>query len=177
MIGVVYLHDIVKHLADEPFSLEKIARPVVAVPENLTMARILELMRVEKTQMLIVSDEYGGTSGLITLEDVVEEVFGELEDSLESERKPIEQYPSGRISARSDVRIDELATFLGLSVDLEDNTDTLATIVINALGRVPRTGDSVQTEFGLMRVENMARRRITRISLVLSPEMRNDVEV
>ncbi len=175
MIGVVYLHDIVKHLQDELFSLEKIARPVVAVPENLTMARILELMRVEKTQMLIVSDEYGGTSGLITLEDVVEEVFGELEDRLESERKPIERYPSGRISARSEVRIDELVAFLGLTLDLSDNTDTLATIVINSLGRVPRTGDSVQTEFGLMRVENMARRRITRISLVLAPHLKNPV--
>ena len=132
-------------------------------------------MRVEKTQMLIVSDEYGGTSGLITLEDVVEEVFGELEDRLESERKPIERYPSGRISARSEVRIDELVAFLGLTLDLSDNTDTLATIVINSLGRVPRTGDSVQTEFGLMRVENMARRRITRISLVLAPHLKNPV--
>jgi len=169
MIGVAYLHDIVLHMDDEEFSLPKIVRPVVAVPENLTMAKILEMMRVEKTQMLIVSDEYGGTSGLVTLEDVVEEVFGDLEDSLESERKPIEQHANGRVSARASVRIDELVTALNLNVDLGENTDTLATIVVNALGRVPRTGDNVTTPLGTMRVENMARRRITRVSVQLAP--------
>jgi CBS domain containing-hemolysin-like protein len=170
LVGVAYLHDIVKHLEDEEFSLENLVRPVVAVPENLTMSKILEMMRVEKTQMLIVSDEYGGTSGLVTLEDVVEEVFGELEDRLESERKPIEEHPNGRISARATVRIDELVSQLKLEVDIGEDTDTLATIVVNALGRVPRTGDSVMTNLGMMRVENMARRRITRVSLQLAPE-------
>jgi len=169
MIGVAYLHDIVKHLEDQEFSLGQLVRPVVAVPENLTMAKILEMMRVEKTQMLIVSDEYGGTSGLVTLEDVVEEVFGELEDRLESDRKPIEEHPNGRISARASVRIDELVALLHLNIDIGEDTDTLATIVVNALGRVPRTGDTVVTEIGLMRVENMARRRITRVSVQLAP--------
>jgi len=173
MVGVAYLHDIVKHLEDDAFSITSIARPVVAVPENLTMAKILEMMRVEKTQMLIVSDEYGGTSGLVTLEDVVEEVFGDLEDRLESDRRPIEEHPNGRVSARASVRIDELVTTLDLNLDLGENTDTLATIVVNALGRVPRTGDSVKTELGVMRVENMARRRITRVSVQLASEIRH----
>jgi CBS domain containing-hemolysin-like protein len=171
MIGVAYLHDIVKHLDDEDFSLEKIVRQVIAVPENLTMAKILEMIRLEKTQMLIVSDEYGGTSGLVTLEDVVEEVFGDLEDRLESDRKPIEEHPGGRVSARATVRIDELVAQLKLDIDIGENTDTLATIVVNALGRVPRTGDSVMTNVGLIRVENMARRRITRVSLQLPPDL------
>ena len=171
VVGVVYLHDIVKHLEADEFNLEKIARPVVAVPENLTLAKIVELMRVEKTQMLIVMDEYGGTSGLVTLEDVVEEVFGDLEDRLESERKPIEVSKNGRVSARADVRIDELITALGLEVDAVDETDTLATIVVDELGRIPRTGDYVRTKFGLIRVENMARTRITRVSILLSQAM------
>ena len=171
LVGVAYLHDIVKHLDDEQFSLEKFVRPVVSVPENLTMAKILEMMRVEKTQMLIVSDEYGGTSGLVTLEDVVEEVFGELEDRLESERTPIERNPNGRVSAKASVRIDELVAALDLNLDIGEDTDTLATIMINALGSVPRTGDSVATHLGLMRVENMARRRISRVSIQLLPEL------
>ena len=171
MIGVAYLHDIVKHLEDEEFRLDKVVRPLVVVPENLTMAKILETIRVQKTQMLIVSDEYGGTSGLVTLEDVVEEVFGELEDSLESERKPVEEYANGRISARASVRIDELVSSLGLHIDIGEDTDTLATIVVNALGRVPRTGDHVETPMGLFRVENMARRRITRVSIQLNSEL------
>lgn len=171
LVGVAYLHDIVKHLEDVDFSLERLVRPIVAVPENLAMAKILEMMRVEKTQMLIVMDEYGGTSGLVTLEDVVEEVFGELEDRLESDRKPIEQHPNGRVSARAGVRIDEFVSYLNLPLDIGEDTDTLATIVINGLGRVPRTGDSVETNLGLIRVENMARRRITRVSVQLLPEL------
>jgi putative hemolysin len=171
MVGVVYLHDIVKNLDAAEFSLEKITRPLVAIPENLTMEKIVASMRDNKTQMLIVMDEYGGTSGLVTLEDVIEEVFGELEDRLESERPPIERLPGGRVSARAEVRLDELITQLKLPLDTEDKTDTLATIFVNSLERVPRPGDSIETEIGLMRVENMARRRITRVSVQVDPKL------
>lgn len=171
LLGIVYIHDILKALNDPEFSLEKIMRPAVAIPENLTMERIVATMRDEKTQILVVMDEYGGTSGLITLEDVVEEVFGELEDRIESERPPVELFPNGRVSARADVRFDELVSKLSLQYPGEEVTDTLATLLVNALERVPRPGDSVQTELGLMRVENMARRRITRVSIQLKPEL------
>jgi putative hemolysin len=171
MIGVAYLHDIFKHWEDPTFSLEEIARPIVAIPENLPMERIVQTMREQKTQLLIVMDEYGGTSGLVTLEDVVEEVFGELEDRLESERPIIETFPNGRVSARADVRFDEIITRLRLPIEPEDNTDTLAQIFVEALERVPKPGDSVETSLGLMRVENMARRRITRVSIQLDPRL------
>jgi putative hemolysin len=171
MVGVAYLHDLVKNLNTADFSLEVIARPLVAIPENLTLEKIVATMRDNKTQMLIVMDEYGGTSGLVTLEDVVEEVFGELEDRLESERPPVEALAGGRISARAETRFDELIHQLKLDLDTTDKTDTLATIIVNALGRVPRPGDSIETEIGIMRVENMARRRITRVSIQLDPKM------
>lgn len=176
LVGLIYLHDVVKHMDDHDFTLEKVVRPMVAIPENLPMEKIVETMRTEKTQMLVVMDEYGGTSGLVTLEDVVEEVFGELEDRLESERPPIEQHPGNRVSARADVRFDELVTRLGLAIDPDETTDTLATILVDALERVPRPGDSVETRLGLMRVENMARRRITRVSIQLAPEVLAPVE-
>jgi CBS domain containing-hemolysin-like protein len=175
MVGLVYLHDIVKHLDDAVFSLEAIVRPLVAIPENLPMERIVQTMREEKTQMLVVMDEYGGTSGVVTLEDVVEEVFGELEDRLESERPVIEQFPAGRVSARADVRVDELVSRLHLNQDFVDDTDTLAQVLIDALERVPRPGDSVETTLGTMRVENMARRRITRVSIQLLPALINPI--
>jgi CBS domain containing-hemolysin-like protein len=170
MVGVAYLHDLVKNLGVEDFSLEAIARPVVAIPENLTLEKIVTTMRDNKTQMLLVMDEYGGTSGLVTLEDVVEEVFGELEDRLESERPPVEVLSGGRVSARAETRFDELIHILKLDLDTTDKTDTLATIIVSALGRVPRPGDSIETEIGIMRVENMARRRITRVSVQLDPK-------
>lgn len=171
LVGIAYLHDIILRLDDPDFNLEKIARPVVAVPENLSLEKIVETMRSEKIQMLVVMDEYGGTSGLVTLEDVVEEVFGELEDRLESERPPIEVHKNGRISAKADVRFDELVSRLELELDPGENTDTLATMIVDALERVPKPGDTVETDLGTLRVENMARRRITRVSVFLRPEL------
>ena len=171
LLGIVYLHDIIKNWNRDDFSLRSLVRPSVAVPENLTADRVLSTMRTEKTQIVIVMDEYGGTSGLITLEDVVEEVFGELEDQLETERPQIEILPNGRVTARADVRFDELCSRLGVEITDEVSTDTLATMFQNALDRVPRSGDTIDTDLGKMFVENMARRRITRVSLILKPGM------
>jgi CBS domain containing-hemolysin-like protein len=167
LIGIVYVHDVIKNLNQPKFDLRKILRPAVTIPENLTLDRIVTRMRDERTQILIVMDEYGGTSGLITLEDVVEEVFGELEDSLEGERPPVEIHGGGRVTARADVRFDELIARLGLDLAEEPATDTLAEMIVEAIERVPRIGDSVETPIGKMRVDNMARRRITRVSLKL----------
>lgn len=167
VVGIVYLHDVVSSVFEEGFALKNIVREAVVIPENLPMDRMIQTMREGKIQMLLVVDEYGGTSGLLTLEDLVEEVFGELEDRLESERPPIERHPGGRISARAGVRFDELVDYLGLSFDEEPTTDTLATLMVDSLGRMPKLGDSVETHLGTLRVENMARRRITRLSIHL----------
>jgi len=170
VVGIVYLQDVVRHWNSENFGLEKIMRPVEAIPENLTLSRAVNRMREAHTQILIVMDEYGGTSGLITLEDIIEEVFGELEDQPESQRPPIERMGPNRLTARADVRYDELLQFLGRDQQEDTNTDTLATLVINALGRVPKLGDLVELPIGKLRVENMARRRITRVWIQLSRE-------
>lgn len=167
--GIVYLHHIVKGFQQENFELKDALREAVVVPENLSLDRIVSQMREARTQMLIVMDEYGGTSGLITLEDVVEEIFGDLEDRLESERPAIEVNPTGRISARSDVRFDELVSRLGADLD-DPATDTLANMIVTELERVPKLGDSIETQLGVLRIENMARHRITRVSLQLSAE-------
>lgn len=167
VMGIAYLHDLVKLLgrsADQ--GVETVIRPAIAVPENLGLDRIIGRMRDDRTQIVIVMDEYGGTSGLITLEDVVEELFGELEDSLESERPPIEIHPSGRVVARASVRFDELVSKLQVELDEDPSTDTLAELIMNAVGRVPQVGDQIETAIGTIRVDNMARRRITRVSLI-----------
>ena len=166
LIGVIYLYDIVRSLDDPNFNLETLARKPVRVPESLTLERMVETMRTEKSQMLIVVDEYGGTSGLVTLEDV----FGELEDSLEGERPPVRIFPGGRVSAKADLRYDELLEKLEIEEDAPSR-ESLATIVVDSLGAIPKLGDSVETPIGRMRVENMARRRITRVGIQLSPEL------
>lgn len=170
VVGIIYLHDVIKHCEDVNFSLEKITREATVVPENLSIDKIISRMREAKTQMLIVVDEYGGTSGLVTLEDVVEEVFGELEDHIEGERPAIDILASGRISCKASVRFDELLEKLEIELAEEPSTDTLATLIVEALGRVPKPGDHIDSSIGILVVENMARRRITRVSVHLSKE-------
>lgn len=174
--GVLYLHDFVRHWHDASFNLESILRPVVAVPENLTLEKVVERMRESHSQLLIVLDEYGGTAGLITLEDVVEEIFGELEDRIETERPMIEIHEGGRISARAEVRFDELVDALGVELSEPPTTDPLAQAFPESLGRVPRLGDTVETPLGTLRIENMARRRVTRVSLMLNADIRRQME-
>jgi CBS domain containing-hemolysin-like protein len=175
--GIVYINDIVKRLGEPKLDLEAVARPAISVPENLTLDKVVTMMREEKSQILLVVDEYGGTSGIITLEDVVEEIFGELEDSLESEREPIEISASGRVSAKADVRYDELLTKLGIEWDDEPNTNTLANVMIEELGRMPKMGDQVMNPLGALRIENMARRRVTRISIQLNQAIATKLKV
>jgi putative hemolysin len=167
MEGLLYVNDLLRKGHSTDFKLADLLRPVTFVPENLSVTRIISLMRESKTQVVVVSDEYGGTSGLITLEDIVEEIFGELDDQIESERPAIEQVTSTRLSVRADVRMDEVYSFLNIEPDIHQTTDTVAQVLIDALERVPKLGDKVETPFGLLRVDNMARRRITRVSIQL----------
>jgi putative hemolysin len=165
IVGIAYLHDITMSLDDPEFDLRKIARSTVYVPESLTLNRLIEIMRETKSQIVIVQDEYGGTQGLVTLEDVIEEVFGDMEDRLESERPAIERTSPGRLSIRPDIRYDELIDFLELDddTDTEYTTETLAGIIVDKIDRTPKLGDTVDLEIGRLRVEQAAQNRITRI--------------
>ncbi len=179
LVGIAYLHDIVCHLNDPDFSLERIVRQPVYVPESLTLNRLVEIMRETKSQIAIVQDEYGGTQGLVTLEDIIEEVFGDMEDHMESERPAIERTSPGRISLRPDVRYDELLEYLGYDPALEETytTESLAGIIVEKLGRTAGLGDTVELEIGRFRVEQAAQRRITRIGFYPRPRQNPEPQV
>lgn len=167
IIGIAYLHDIIINIKNPEFNLEQIARPAVYVPESLTLNRLVEIMRETKTQIVIVQDEYGGTQGLVTLEDVIEEVFGDMEDRLEFERPAIERTSPGRLSLRPDVRYDELLEFLELEPEQDDDytTETVAGIIVDLVDRTPKLGDTVDLPLGRLRVEQAAKNRITRVGV------------
>ena len=171
VVGILFIQDLFKYWQDPNFELKKILRPIEVVPENLPLSRVIKRMQEAKTEMLIVLDEYGGTSGLLTLEDIVEEIFGEIEDQLESDRSPIEITSPKHLSMKANVRFDELVSFLGLENDIIAQTDTLANLIIASIDHVPHLGDSVITPIGTLTVENMARNRITRVNLLILPSI------
>lgn len=168
VVGILYTKDLLANVGRPNFELERILKPAEIVPENLTLTKIVNRMRDARTQILIVVDEFGGTSGLVTLEDVVEEVFGEMEDQIETERPQIDRMSNTRLSVKSSVRFDELMEYLELPTSEETSTETLATLIVEELERTPKLGDKVDTEVGTIVVENMARQRITRVRVLLN---------
>ncbi len=144
------------------------------VPDSLGAASLLPLLRAEGLQMAIVADEYGGTAGLVTLEDLVEEIVGELEDEHDRVRSGFTMRGEA-VSFDATWRPDELADRVGVTVPTGEHWDTVAGYVVAELGRVPVAGDEVPITDGLLRVERVDGHAVTRLVFVPAPEA-NDPE-
>lgn len=153
VLGMLHVKDVYAVLADrfttrsraalpEPASL---VRPVLYVPPSMPLDDLLAEMRRQRTHMAIVVDEYGGTDGLVTIEDVMEEIVGEIEDEHDEDEPPlVEALSDGRIAADARVDLDDLAAELGVSfIDpaLGDDVDTLGGLTALLSGRVPEAGE------------------------------------
>ena len=151
------------------------------VPESLRLDPLLSLLRGEGFQMAIVSDEYGGTAGVVTLEDVVEEIVGDIADEHDRYGSRLRQRPDGSWIVSGLLRPDEVADATGLDLPEDEDYDTVAGLLVRELGRIPSRGDRVLVplpvvipddddeepvqEHVLMRVERMDGLRVDRISL------------
>jgi CBS domain containing-hemolysin-like protein len=157
------------------------------VPESLRLDPLLSLLRGEGFQMAIVSDEYGGTAGVVTLEDVVEEIVGDIADEHDRYGSRMRQRPDGSWIVSGLLRPDEVADATGMQLPEDEDYDTVAGLVVRELGRIPSRGDQVLValplvipedddeepvqEHALLRVERMDGLRVDRISIRrLAPE-------
>lgn len=135
------------------------------VPETMDAAPLLTLLRSEGMQFAVVTDEYGGTAGVVTLEDVVEEIVGELEDEHDRQRPGMSR--RGRaLHFDAGWRPDELLERAGVRVPESDDRDTVAGFVADELDRMPEIGDEVPVEGGVLRVERMDGQRLSRLAFV-----------
>jgi CBS domain containing-hemolysin-like protein len=140
-------------------------RPIDAVPETLDVALLLQRMQHNGVQMVTVIDEYGGTAGIVTLEDVVEEIVGEVRDEFE----PIDPHSGIQVSPEGTlvdglVAIDDVSEALGLKIESE--SDTVGGYVFETLGRKPEVGDTITTDGYLLRVEELDGLRIARVRVL-----------
>jgi CBS domain containing-hemolysin-like protein len=147
VLGVAYLKDVIRRTyeyrdAESTETVESVMRPAVFVPESKPVDELLREMQAQQTHIAIVVDEYGGTAGLVTIEDVIEEIVGEITDEYDVERPLIEDLPDGvlRVSAR--LHIDELAERMDVDLD-DDDVDTVGGLLAKHLGRVPIPGAQV----------------------------------
>ena len=162
--GILYAKDLIRAVrdgrAEEP--VRELARPARFVPETKRVAELMPEMQKSKTHMSIVVDEHGGTAGIVTLEDLLEELVGEIVDEYDVEEAPVEPLPDGgvRISAR--MPIDELNELLGAQFP-EGDYDTVGGLVYFLLGHVPAEGETVDYDGHRLHAEKVLGRRIGRV--------------
>jgi CBS domain containing-hemolysin-like protein len=169
VIGIAYLKDIVTKAYEQSDGLateavDTIMRPAAFVPDSKPVDDLLREMQAGRTHVAIVIDEYGGTAGLVTIEDILEEIVGEIADEYDTERPAVEWLGNGRARVTARLSVDELEDLFDVRIEAED-VDTVGGLLAQRLGRVPIAG-AVATVAGLqLTAESLAGRR-NRISTV-----------
>lgn len=173
VVGIVHIRDLFNQTqADPDVLVSAICRPVLAVADVLTVPQLWRRLREETQHCAIVVNEYGSVSGLITLEDALEEIFGEVHDEFDLEKDPI-SIMAGRVSVRGDVLLSVLNDRFGLRLP-NDEVDTVSGLIWHRLGRLPVDGDEVPVEPDgvVLRVDAMDGRGIERASFSLPKDAR-----
>ena len=170
VLGVAYLKDLVRRTyvhrdGETTEKVESVMRPAVFVPETKPVDELLREMQAQQTHVAIVVDEYGGTAGLVTIEDVLEEIVGEITDEYDVEQALVEELPDGALRVSTRLHVDELAERLGVELQ-DDDVDTVGGLLAKHLGRVPIPGAQVRVR-GIELTAESAHGRRNRIGTVL----------
>ena len=165
--GIIHVKDLYSlALKQQEFSIKSLLRPVLLVPETITMDNLVREFKKIQGQMAIVIDEFGGTSGLITLEDVLEEIFGEVQDEFDAdEEADIKEISENIYQANAMMRIDEIAEFFEFEIEDED-VDTIGGLVVKLLGRIAEIEDTVKINDLELTVKEIDGARITKLIIV-----------
>jgi len=175
VVGMVHIKDLLPYWGDgADFALERIVREVLFVPPSMRVLDLLLQMRDTGIHMAIVVDEYGGTDGLATIEDLVEEIVGEIQDEHDKILPPrITELPDGVLEADARVEVEELEQRLGLQLlepERREDADTLGGLLFTLLDRVPARGEVVRHPAGLeFEVLDADPRRIKRLRILKAP--------
>ncbi len=167
IVGILHLKDLIRHELndDGPFDLRRALRTAPMVPESLLVVDLLSDFRRKRTHMAVVLDEFGGVAGIVTLEDLVEEVVGEVRDEFDLEKEPLEEVGPGVLETAGSLPVDDLIEHgldLGPLDDLPD-VETVGGLIVTWLGRPPVVSDTVehrQLTFTILEVEGLAIARV-----------------
>ncbi len=166
VIGVVYLKDILSlHRTNIPFQLETVLRKPYIVPPNKNVSVLLKEMRERRIHLALVGDEYGGTDGLVTMEDLIEEIVGDIRDEQEKELREIEEISANRYVVDGRTDIGKLNERLAAKLP-EDEFETVGGFVLGLFGRLPAEGDQIRFDNLLFTVLRLRKNRIARIRIL-----------
>jgi CBS domain containing-hemolysin-like protein len=175
VVGILYGKDLLPVVLDgrldEPVG--DLARPAYFVPESKKSGDLLRELQLQRVHIAIVVDEYGGTAGLVTIEDLLEEIVGEIQDEYDVEEQKIVSEGEGVALVDGSASVDDVNEALGLDLTTEE-VDTIGGLVYEHLGRVPVVGDQVHLDHGLLTVVGAHGRRVTRVRVKrVEPESGN----
>ena len=173
IIGVAYLKDVTKrvfdrHEAETTERVESVMRPTLFVPDSKPADELLRDMQARRTHVAILVDEYGGTAGLVTIEDLLEEIVGEITDEYDTEPIPVEHLSGGAVRVSSRLELDELNDLFGVSIEDQD-VETVGGLMAKHLGRVPIPGAEVNWEGLHFQADALAGRRNKVVTVVVRP--------
>ncbi|HEX4991732.1 MAG TPA: hemolysin family protein [Rubrobacteraceae bacterium] len=171
ILGAVHVKDLLRAARENPddFDVRSIIRDCLVVPENKPIEQILREFQQRKLQMAIVIDEWGSVEGLITIEDVLEEIVGEIQDEFDEGEAAIEEIGDGVYAVDGRIPITEVNEYFGLDLPHED-FDTIGGYVLGTLGRPPEPGDTVEADGITLHVKSVDGPRVSMLTLRREPE-------
>ncbi len=167
IVGILYAKDLLRYLRDGQIDrpLKDMLRPAYFIPESKRVDDLLQELQTKKIHIAIVVDEYGGTAGLVTIEDLLEEIVGEIQDEYDVEEPIREAISETEVVYDARVRLDEVNDELDLQLPTEDS-DTLGGLVFSLLGKMPSVGDEVESDGAWLQVLSVVGRRIKKVKVV-----------
>jgi putative hemolysin len=175
IVGILHVKDLLRcwYEYKQEVNLRDMIRPPLLVPETKRIDDLLQEFRSERTHMAIVLDEYGGTAGLVTIEDIIEEIVGEIQDEYDKDARLVEELANGAYSVDARIPINEVNDLLAIDLPSEDS-DSIGGFIVNYLGRVPQAGETFSYD-GILPSSadgDVVLHRNLRISIIESDERR-----
>ncbi|MHB8707451.1 MAG: hemolysin family protein [Desulfuromonadales bacterium] len=172
IVGVVYAKDLLRYWGAGPGELAptKVMRAPFFVPETKRIEDLLIDFRTRRVHMAIVVDEYGGTSGLITIEDLLEEIVGDIQDEYDLEEEWVQPQPDGSLLLDARANVEELEEYFDLEIPRE-KFDTVGGFLVHLLGNVPLAGESVHASGLLLKVVEADERKVRKVHVWREPEV------
>jgi len=167
IIGLIYAKDLLKYWGADDASIElrKIIRPPFFVPETKNLEELLHDFKKRRVHMAVVIDEYGGTSGLVTIEDLLEQIVGDIQDEYDLEEERLSVQPDGAIVVDARLPIEELEEHFDIVVE-RDKFETVGGLIFHLTGRIPSIGEVVMSDTLVLTVLDADERRISRVHIV-----------
>lgn len=171
VLGMIHVKDLIQAVAEEKMDarLKDLMKPATFVPESMPIDDLMRMMKQDKFHTAIAVDEYGGTAGIVSLEDILEELVGEIEDEHDQEEKPWTEIEPGVFEVEGSFPIDEANEAFDLHLPEDEDFDTVAGFLLSTWGRIPQTGDQHVSEYGELLIKAATPRMIEKI--IITPKV------